>query len=302
MPLRKALLVGINAYLGSPLRGCINDVLQMKDLLQRFYGFAEGNCRCLLDDQATLHGITAGLEWLAEGGNDAEAVRVFHYSGHGTYIADASGDEPDGRDECLVPYDYKVAGVLSDDALKVLYDRFPRSGNLTLIMDSCHSGTVQKDVAEDITYRFLPVSYDEQLRIDAAERKFRKEQARFVIDQLRQLHQEECTEEEWERKVRKLMTKFEKARFGDVRNREANMLLAGCRADQTAADARIAGDYHGAFTYYLAEAILDTGGQLSYRELAEQTGKKLDIAHYVQIPQLEYRAHRNQRPAFKPFV
>jgi hypothetical protein len=274
----------------------------MKDLLQRYYGFGDADLHLLLDEQATLSGIRAGLEWLAQGGIEADAVRVFHFSGHGTYIADTSGDEPDGRDECLVPYDYKTVGVLSDDALKVLYDRFPRSGNLTLVMDSCHSGTVQKDVAEDIAYRFIPVSRKEQTRIDAAVRKFREEQEDFVVQELRQLPGEEYTEEDWKRKVRQLMKKFEKARFGDIRNREANVLLAGCRADQTAADAKIAGDYHGAFTYYLAEAIREAGGQLSYRELAEQTSEKLGVGYYTQIPQLEYRSRRDKRPAFKPFV
>jgi hypothetical protein len=169
-------------------------------------------------------------------------------------------------------------------------------------MDSCHSGTVQKDVAEDTAYRFIPVSHDEQARIDAAVRKFKEDQEDFVVQELRRLGQEVDDEDEWERKVRQLMRKFEKVRFGDVRNREANVLLAGCRADQTAADAKIAGDYHGAFTYYLAEAIQDAGGQLSYRELAEQTSEKLGVGYYTQIPQLEYRSRRDKRPAFKPFV
>ena len=31
-------------------------------------------------------------------------MRVFHYSGHGSYVADLSGDEPDESDECLVPF------------------------------------------------------------------------------------------------------------------------------------------------------------------------------------------------------
>jgi hypothetical protein len=157
-------------------------------------------------------------------------------------------------------------------------------------------------LAEDIAYRFIPVSREEQTRIDAAACKFKEDQEDFVVQELRRLGREAYDEDEWERKVRQLMKKFEKARFGDIRNREANVLLAGCRADQTAADAKIAGDYHGAFTYYLAEAIQEAGGQLSYRELAEQTSEKLGVGHYTQIPQLEYRSRRDKRPAFKPFV
>ena len=144
MSVRRALLVGINAYPDAPLRGCINDVRQMKGLLKQFYGFQDDGIKLLLDGDATAAGIKAGLAWLAEGGADADAVRIFHYSGHGTYVADKNGDEPDGRDECLVPFDYKSAGFITDDVLKTLYDRFPVSGNLTLVMDSCHSGTVNK--------------------------------------------------------------------------------------------------------------------------------------------------------------
>lgn len=300
MALYKALLVGINAYPGAPLRGCINDVMQMKDLLQRYYGFPDEGIRLLLDEEATLAGIKAGLEWLAQDGAESGAVRVFHFSGHGAYVADQSGDEPDGRDECLVPYDYRSAGMLTDDTLKTLYDRFPRTGNLTLVMDSCHSGSVQK--ALDVVYRFLPVSAEEQERIDVAAARFAREQQEFVVNQLLKLRGQELTEEELRQKVRSLMALFEKKRFGDIRVREANILLAACRADQQAADAPIAGEYHGAFTYYLAEAIIQSNGHITYRQLAEQTGKKLGAAGYVQIPQVEYRAGRDKRLAFQPFL
>jgi hypothetical protein len=274
----------------------------MKDLLQRYYGFGDADLHLLLDEQATVSGIRAGLEWLAQGGIEADAVRVFHFSGHGTYIVDTSGDEPDGRDECLVPYDYKTVGVLSDDALKVLYDRFPRSGNLTLVMDSCHSGSVQRDLNEDRVYRFIPISWDEQERIDAAAKKFAEDQRRAVASGLQEMKGENLTEEEWERKARQLMKQFEKTRFGDIRNREANVLLAGCRADQQAADAPIAGKYHGAFTYYLADTIGKASGHITYRDLADAMGKALYAHHFVQIPQLEYRAHRDKQLAFSPFA
>jgi len=302
MSLYKALLVGINAYRAAPLRGCINDVLQMKDLLQRYYGFQENGIRLLLDEEATSAHIKASLEWLAQDGAESDAVRVFHYSGHGSYLADQNGDEPDGRDECLVPYDYQTAGMLTDDTLKTFYDRFPRAGNLTLVMDSCHSGTVQKVLEQNVVFRFLPVSAEEQERIDAAATKFAQEQQEFVVQELLKLRGQELSEEEMRQKVRSLMAWFEKKRFGDVRVREANILLAGCRADQQCADAYIAGNYHGAFTYYLAEAITQSNGQITYRRLAEQVGNKLNAAHFVQIPQLEYRAGRDQRPAFRPFL
>lgn len=301
MPVRKALLVGINAYSGAPLRGCINDVMQMKGLLQGYYGFTDAGIRLLLNEAATFAAIQAGLKWLAQDGAESDAVRVFHYSGHGSYVADQNGDEPDGRDECLVPYDYQTAGLIVDDTLKTFYDRFPQTGNFTLVMDSCYSGSVQKDIANDVAYRFLPVSLEEQERVDAAAARFAENQQEFIVNQLLQARHQDLSDDQLRQRVHRLMSQYEKVRYGDVRVREANILLAGCRSDQQSADARIAGDYYGAFTYYLAEAITQSNGQISYRQLSEQTSKRLNATGFSQVPQLEYRAKRDQRPAFQPF-
>jgi metacaspase-1 len=298
----RALLVGINAYPASPLRGCLNDCLQMQQLLKQYYGFTDDSFKILFDLDATTLNIQAGLEWLASGGDDPAAVRVFHYSGHGSYMADQNGDEPDGRDECLVPYDYKTVGFLTDDTLKTFYDRFPATGNLTLIMDSCHSGSVNKGLDDDVTFRFLPVSYDEQKRIDEARTRFEKDQRAYVKKELRKLRTAKLTDAEIDLRIDRLYNRFEKKRFGDIRTREANILLAGCRPDQQSADARISGEFHGAFTYYLAKAVTDANGQLTYRQMVDRCGKALAANHYEQIPQLEYRSKRDKLPAFRPFA
>jgi hypothetical protein len=302
MAIRRALLVGINAYPHAPLRGCVSDVLQIQDMLKRYYGFSDDGIRSLVDGEATRAEITKGLEWLAHGGADADAVRVFHYSGHGTYVADENGDEPDGRDECLVPYDYESAGVLTDDGLKALYDRFPQAGNFTLVMDSCHSGSVQKAPGADVVFRFLPVSMAEQARIDAAAMRFADDQRQFVAGQLEALRGQALSEAAVRRIVQRLMMVFEKKRFGDVRVREANVLLAGCRPEQQAADAPIAGAHHGAFTYYLCRAVVQSDGQITYRRLAQEVARDLDRGGFLQIPQLEYRGERDGRLAFHSFT
>lgn len=302
MTTRKALLVGINAYPDAPLRGCINDVKQMQAALKRYYSFADANIRLVLDKDATLAGMKAGLEWLAQGGNDADAVRVFHFSGHGVQVVDKNGDEPDGRDEALAPYDYKTAGMLIDDDLGALYDRFPKIGNLTLIMDSCHSGTVQRDLTNDVVYRFIPVSRAEERKMEAAKSRFEDEAQDYAVKQLRAMDISKLSDAELKAKVGRLISSFQKKRFGDVRSREANVLVSGCRPDQQSADARIGGDFHGALTYHLVETIDEANGNLSYRALVETTGDKLAKGNYVQAPQLEYRAGRDRRQAFKPFA
>ena len=285
----------------APLRGCINDVHQVQGLLKQYYGFQDDDIKLLLDSEATGAGIQAGLGWLAEGDAGSDAVRLFHYSGHGSYVADTNGDEPDGRDECLVPFDYETANFLTDDVLKTLYDRFPEGGNLTLVMDSCHSGTGNRPVFGDITPRFLEPTKEEQERSNEAAAKFAEKQQAEVLPDLERLRDEKLTEAERRGILDKLIALLRKKRFGDVRTSETNILLAGCRSDQTSADAHIAGDYHGAFTYNLAEVIREAQGRLTYRQLVERTDNKLR-AGFKQEPQLEYPSKRDRAPVFQPFV
>ena len=152
------------------------------------------------------------------------------------------------------------------------------------------------------SFGFCPCPDAEQVRIDAAAAQFAIDQQEFVVKALLDLRARELTEDDLRQRVSDLMAAFEKKRFGDVQANEANVLLAGCQANQTSADARIAGEYHGAFTYYLAEAIQQANGQITYRELAEKLGKRLKGANFSQVPQLEYTSPRDRAPIFRPFV
>ena len=297
MALRKALLVGINDYREAPLRGSINDVKQMKHLLQTVYGFPKDGIRVLIDKEATHAGIRTGLQWLAVGGDEPDAVRVFHFAGHGSYVADRNGDEPDGRDECLAPYDYESMGMLTDDVLSGLYDRIPASSNLTLVMDSCHSGTVQRAAGK--AFRFIPMSIEERERADAAAAKFAQDQQDYVTEKMRQLRGQGMTGSETRAKARELARAFEKVRFGGAR--EANVLLAACRSDQQSAEARFGDEYRGAFTYYLCQAIEETEGQITYGQLVKLADLNLDDHGFEQVPQLETHGSRDKRLAFQPF-
>ncbi len=286
---KKALLIGINDYPDAPLRGCVNDVLQMKETLLDLFEFAPENIRVILDRDATKKGIVQGLDWLAQGGNEP-AVRLFHYAGHGHFVPDKNGDEPDGADEALVPYDYARSGNLIDDHLKELYDRFPATGNLTLIMDCCHSGTNQRDAEHDICYRFLPVSYSERKAIAEAKRKFLREQREFVLQEMRQFQQPKAMrgpDEEFEKRIWGVMQGFEKQRYGDHRVREGNVLLSACQSDQKAADASFGKTYHGAFTFFLIKILRESQGRVNHLELVQKLGDLLEDHGFKQVPQLE---------------
>ncbi len=299
--LKKALLVGINKYRECPLRGCVNDGAAMKDLLVELFGFSADNLRVITDGDATNKAVVENLEWLAQGGSDP-AVRVFHYAGHGHFEPDKSGDESDGSDEALVLYDHDKNGYLIDDNLKKLYDRFPPNSNLTLIMDCCHSGSNQRG-PEDLYYRFIPNTLEEREAIAAARKKFLQAQMQFVRQELGNLRSKtRGPDEEFERQFTAAMQKYEKVHFGRDRGCEGNILLAGCKSDQQAADAQMGGGkYHGAFTYYFIKLVREAQGKISHQELMKNLVKILYDRKFNQEPQLECSDGRERAALFSLF-
>ncbi len=70
-------------------------------------------------------------------------------------------------------------------------------------------------------------------------------------------------------------------------NPTKHVLFAGCRANQTSADAYINGSYNGAFTYYFCKHLRDVQGSLSRSDLLKRLRASLKYEGYEQIPQLE---------------
>ncbi|MEO1576210.1 MAG: caspase family protein, partial [Pseudomonadota bacterium] len=147
---RRALLIGISDYLHpdvSDLNGTLNDVARMTHVLTTRFGFAEDNIVTLLDAQATRAGMLAALEALAERSGPEDTVYI-HFSGHGSQARDDDGEEDDGLDETLVPYDGRTAGIadITDDELGAIIARL-RTKNVLVVLDSCHSGTGTRSTA-----------------------------------------------------------------------------------------------------------------------------------------------------------
>jgi len=89
----------------------------------------------------TKENILRAFTWLTEGVRPGDALYL-HYSGHGGQTRDISGDEADGRDETLLPVDYRKAGCIKDDSLReLLVSSLPHGVSLLCLMDCCHSGT-----------------------------------------------------------------------------------------------------------------------------------------------------------------
>lgn len=142
----RALLFGLNYanVKDATLRGCINDVNNIANYLQTEFKLS---CDVYTDDRdkesTSARGIIKKLyEAAALSYRDELEFMWIHYSGHGTSIIDKSGDEADGRDECLVPNDFKVAGVISDDMIEHVLRLFNPKTRVLCVFDCCNSGTI----------------------------------------------------------------------------------------------------------------------------------------------------------------
>jgi len=276
---RRALLVGINRYPdpAHALNGCVNDVHQLRALLRQHYAFEDASLKVLLDARATTAGIRSGLRWLVQGASAGD-VLVFHYSGHGSQVPDRDGDERvDGLDEIICPYDLDWDDPITDDDLYAAVRELPEGALLTVVLDCCHSGTGLRE----------------------PERPGRRE--RFMISP----GQRACRQWSPSRNAEERRGGGESAampvhRLGRQAAEAGAVLIAGCRADQSSADAFIAGAYHGALTYFLCLALADAGYRVAYSRLARLVRSSLRERGFDQDPQLEGPAPLLQSLAFSP--
>ncbi|XP_014499480.1 metacaspase-6-like [Vigna radiata var. radiata] len=150
---KRAVLIGCN-YPGTKaeLRGCVNDVWNMKKCLINIYGFSERDIVLLIDThhsytQPTGKNIRLALSKLVRSAKPRDALFV-HYSGHGTRLPAESDDEDNtGYDECIVPTDMNL---ITDDDFRQLVDKVPRGCNITIVSDCCHSGGLIEAAKEQI--------------------------------------------------------------------------------------------------------------------------------------------------------
>jgi hypothetical protein len=150
---KAALLIGINyAETPSELKGCVNDVRNVERVLLDVYHFKPENVLCLTDapdkTKTTRASILGGIRWLVRKNREGCSSLWFHYSGHGTHVADASRDERDGRDECIVPSDFRL--VTDDVLFAELVAPLETGTRLVGFMDCCHSGSQL-----DLKYRYV---------------------------------------------------------------------------------------------------------------------------------------------------
>lgn len=262
---KKALCIGINNYPGThmDLQGCVNDATDWATTLSG-RGF---NVVTLLDDQATKAAMVAAMGSLISKAAKNDSL-VITFSGHGTYQPDTNGDEVDGLDEALCPYDLQTNGAaLIDDEIKTLFETRKAGVRIVLIADSCHSGTVNRaaraEPDSDTRPRFMPMGNwlpDKLLPKNRAGKP-----ASTVVAPVG---------------TSPLQAAFSRM-LGDL-------LLAGCKEgpNNFSYDARINGRPNGAFTYYALKALKTLKPEATYADWYKAILKYLPSASYPQVPQI----------------
>jgi hypothetical protein len=140
--------------------------------------------------------------------------------------------------------------VIVDDELHDLFVQLPDDVLLEVFLDTCHSGTGLKaiDLLLDRKPRYLP---------PPSLAAFQKVEGKRSRGFYRAMLESGITH---------------------------HILWAGCRADQTSADANIGGMWHGAFTYYWAKEMNATQNKLSRKELLTKVVADLKKGEYTQAP------------------
>ena len=262
---KKALCIGINNYPGThmDLQGCVNDALDWASELDR-RGF---KVVTLLDDQATKAMMAEAMSKLIAKGSKGDTL-VITFSGHGTYQPDSDGDEADGLDEALCPYDLQTKGAaLIDDEIRDIFAARKAGVRIVLLSDSCHSGTVTRaakaETGADTRPRFMPMG-------------------NWLPEMLLPTNRagKPATTMNGPQGSTPLLAAYS--------NKLGDLLLAGCKEgpNNYSYDAKINGRFNGAFTYYALKALKGMKAGATYADWHKAIGKYLPSASYPQVPQL----------------
>lgn len=266
----KAICIGINKYpdVFSHLHGCVNDAKDWAAFLRK-RGFDV--MPPILDAAATKRTMVGAMMSLVEALQPQE-TGVITFSGHGTWMPDMNGDEPDKRDEALCPYDVSGTCLLLDDEIQqILQSRTPGS-RVVLVTDSCHSATAFRMVGRPgsgMRPRFVPP--------DA-----------FVEDA----------------KTRRQINRVRASKTPTSTMKRSNAPVAGivhfggCNDKSYSYDAMFGKRPNGAFTYWALRALLSYPRMRTYEAFFKDVLKRLPSEDYPQTPHLNATTADKAREAF----
>lgn len=235
----------------------VNDVPLIKQALLN-QGFNEKNLSILINEAATKAGIIKAIENLKAKIKPGDII-VIHFSGHGQQIFDDNGDEIDGKDEALVPYDawvkytfnYKGENHLRDDELGNIIANFRNAlgnkGQLLLILDSCHSGSTTRG------------------------RKTRGGQATFAPDDWKALDEDKS---KGSAMVERTIVNPDAAPF---------VLISGASANELNYEY----EGFGSLSFAFSKAMTELGSNFTYRQLFAKIATNMNVISPKQTPTIE---------------
>ena len=203
----------------------------------------------LLTKQATADAVKKAISDAA-GKLEKGDILFLTNSSHGGQVPDTNGDEPDSRDETWVTYDRQLV----DDELYDLYSQFAAGTRIFVLSDSCHSGTVNRDIFDAA----VP-SVVEADMIDT-EKPLTKDLPRDVAEATYE-HNKELYDD-----IQKSYPAAEKAEIG-----ASVLLISGCQDNQLSMD----GSKNGLFTQQLLSVWNDGKFRGSHRRFHRAIGAKM---------------------------
>jgi len=285
-PRKLALLIGISDYekkRAAPPAwwslNCAPDLAALKQVLGERFGFADKDILVLTDAQATRAGIIAAFEKHLIAQARPGDIIEFHYSGHGQQVKDDNGDELDGLDESLIPYDYISQSAtdgaktnLRDDTLGELLAKLKTKmqgadgkikGNITMTFDCCFSGTATRGKPEHGRLRERGRGWNTQLdgpRPSPSTRGGGQPDSGSGSGLFKP----------------------------DGALGQGYIVFSATQSDQTAKEAEDEkGRAMGAFTLYLTQALSKAAPGTTYRDIFERIDLDLKSAVSEQDPQIE---------------
>ena len=138
--MKKAVLIGINYtdVQGDTLHGCIDDIVNISNVLVTKYGYNTQDIVMLRDDsldpalQPTRANIISAYQNLVAISGSCTDIWM-HYSGHGSLINN-------GTTGVIVPVDYLTTGFITDTDLMNMFRNI--QCNAMIMFDSCNSQAV----------------------------------------------------------------------------------------------------------------------------------------------------------------
>lgn len=230
---KRALVIGISDYPQDSenswglIHGA-NDADLLSSTLKK-QGFRTNK---LTNEKATASNIRKELASFV-GDTKSGDVVYLHFSGHGQPVEDLDGDEADGWDEALIPYDaqkkpekgiYEGENHILDDELNTylreIRAKVGSNGFVYVVIDACHAGSSYRGEEEDVPTRGTNIGFSAKGKL-------------FVPP----------------------IVKSGRIKIEDLDNSSDICILEACRSYQVNSEIKQEGIYYGPLSYYINKVL-----------------------------------------------